>query len=54
MANTYKVTFLSEEHGVDTTVECSEELFVLDAAEMLVLIYHTLVVQVLVLHVLVK
>ena len=33
MANTYKVTFLSEEHGVDTTVECSEELFVLDAAE---------------------
>ena len=30
---TYKVTLLSEEHGVDSTVECSEDVFVLDAAE---------------------
>ena len=30
---TFTVTLLSEEHGIDTTIECSEEIFILDAAE---------------------
>ena len=30
---TYKVTLLSEEHGIDTVVDCSDDVFVLDAAE---------------------
>ena len=29
----YKVTLLSEEHEIDTTIDCSEDDFVLDAAE---------------------
>jgi ferredoxin len=29
----YKVTLLSEEHEIDTTIDCSEDVFVLDAAE---------------------
>jgi ferredoxin len=30
---TYKVILVSEEHGIDTTVECADDIFVLDAAE---------------------
>ena len=30
---TYKVTLLSEEHGIDTTIDCNDDVFVLDAAE---------------------
>ena len=30
---TYKVTLLSEEHGIDVAVDCAEDVFVLDAAE---------------------
>lgn len=30
---TYKVTLLCEEHDIDTTIDCSEDVFVLDAAE---------------------
>ena len=30
---TYKVSFFSEEHDIDLTVDCDEEVFVLDAAE---------------------
>lgn len=30
---TYKVTLLSEEHEIDTTIACAEDVFVLDAAE---------------------
>ena len=29
----YKVTLLSEEHGINTTIECDENTFILDAAE---------------------
>jgi len=29
----FKVTLISEENGIDTTIDCSEESFVLDAAE---------------------
>ena len=29
----YNVTLISEEHGINTTIECSDDLFVLDAAE---------------------
>jgi len=29
----YNVTLISEEHGIDTSVECSSDVFVLDAAE---------------------
>ena len=29
----YNVKLVSEEHGIDTTVECSDDVFVLDAAE---------------------
>ena len=30
---TYKVILVSEEHGIDTTVDCADDIFVLDAAE---------------------
>jgi ferredoxin len=30
---TYKVTLKSEEHGIDTTIDCNDDIFVLDAAE---------------------
>ena len=30
---TYKVTLLSEEHGINTTIDCNDDIFVLDAAE---------------------
>ena len=30
---TFKVTLLSEEHDIDTTIDCAEDVFVLDAAE---------------------
>ena len=30
---TYKVILISEEHGIDTTVDCADDIFVLDAAE---------------------
>ena len=30
---TYSVTLLSEEYDIDTTIECNDDVFVLDAAE---------------------
>ncbi len=30
---TYKVTLLAEEHDIDTTIDCNDDVFVLDAAE---------------------
>ena len=30
---TYKVTLISEEHDINTTVDCADDNFVLDAAE---------------------
>nr|YP_009496512.1 ferredoxin [Actinocyclus subtilis]AWT39225.1 ferredoxin [Actinocyclus subtilis] len=30
---TYKVTLVSEEHSIDTTIDCADDVFVLDAAE---------------------
>jgi len=30
---TYKVTLISEEHNINTTVDCADNNFVLDAAE---------------------
>ena len=30
---TYKVTLLSEEHDINATIDCSDDVFVLDAAE---------------------
>ena len=30
---TYKVTLISEEHEINTVVDCNEDVFVLDAAE---------------------
>ena len=30
---TYKVMLLSEEHDIDVSIECAEDVFVLDAAE---------------------
>ena len=30
---TYKVTLISEEHNINTTVDCADDNFVLDAAE---------------------
>ena len=30
---TYKVSLKSEEHGIDTTIDCNDDIFVLDAAE---------------------
>lgn len=32
MAN-YKVTLISEEHDINTTIDCGDDVFVLDAAE---------------------
>lgn len=29
----YKVALESEEHGIDSTIECNDDVFVLDAAE---------------------
>ena len=29
----YKVHLISEEHEIDTTIDCNDDLFVLDAAE---------------------
>ena len=29
----YNVTLISEEHGINSTIECSDDVFVLDAAE---------------------
>ena len=31
--STYKVSLLSEEHEIDTTIDCNDDVFVLDAAE---------------------
>jgi len=30
---TYKVTLISEEHDINTTIDCNNDVFVLDAAE---------------------
>jgi ferredoxin len=30
---TYKVTLLSEEHDIDATIDCNDDVFILDAAE---------------------
>ena len=30
---TYKVTLLSEEYDIDATIDCNDDVFVLDAAE---------------------
>lgn len=30
---TYKVTLESEEHGINATIDCSDDVFILDAAE---------------------
>nr|AWT38676.1 ferredoxin [Licmophora sp.] len=30
---TYKVALLSEEEGIDVTIDCNDDVFVLDAAE---------------------
>ena len=30
---TYKVTLLSEEHDINSTIDCNDDVFVLDAAE---------------------
>ena len=30
---TYKVTLLSEEHDIDTTLDCPDDAFILDVAE---------------------
>ena len=30
---TYKVTLISEEHDINTTIKCNDDVFVLDAAE---------------------
>lgn len=30
---TYKVTLLSEEHDINTVIDCNDDVFVLDAAE---------------------
>ena len=30
---TYKVTVISEEHDINSTIDCSDDVFVLDAAE---------------------
>ena len=31
--STYKVTLVSEEHEINTTIDCNDDVFVLDAAE---------------------
>ena len=30
---TYKVTLLSEEHDINSTIDCNDDVFILDAAE---------------------
>ena len=30
---TYKVTLINEEHHINTTIDCNDDVFVLDAAE---------------------
>ena len=30
---TYKVTLISDEHDINTTIDCNDDVFVLDAAE---------------------
>ena len=30
---TYKVTLLSEEHDINATIDCNDDVFILDAAE---------------------
>jgi len=30
---TYKVTLISDEHEINTTIDCNDDVFVLDAAE---------------------
>ena len=30
---TYKVTLISEEHNINTVIDCNDDVFVLDAAE---------------------
>ena len=30
---TYKINLISDEHDINTTIECSEDVYVLDAAE---------------------
>jgi len=30
---TYKVTLISEEHNINSTIDCNDDVFVLDAAE---------------------
>ena len=30
---TYKVTLLSDEHDINSTIDCNDDVFVLDAAE---------------------
>jgi len=30
---TYQITLISEEHDINSTIECADDLFVLDAAE---------------------
>lgn len=32
---TYKVTLISEEHHINTTIDCNDDVFILDAAEEL-------------------
>ena len=49
---TYNVTLISEEHDINTTIECNDDVFVLDVTEALTYLIH--VVLVLVLRVLVK
>jgi ferredoxin len=49
---TYKVTVLSEEHDINTTIDCNDDVFILDAAEEQGVELH--VVQVHVQRVLVK
>lgn len=49
---TSKVTLMSEEHGINPTIKCNDDVFVLDVAEALTYLIH--VVLVLVLRVLVK
>ena len=31
----YKVTLASEEHNIDTTLDCSDDVFVLDAGKII-------------------
>jgi ferredoxin len=38
---TYKVTLLSEEHDIQYSSECNDDVFILDAAEEQGVEYHT-------------